>query len=302
MSFEGRLLEFGAPEHSEHLSAGAFPDTCRGFVEFGFSSATPNKDVALTYAGVLECKGVKCECWNTDKGFCEKHRSTVLEIQTGQIDRGSNLRWVSQFPNEAEHCLLPLSNFEVVGLRREKTESNFEHNVLETKLNVNLNAQTLEQLRESRKTTVFDIARGLVQESEQLLSGNSIINMDQVFPACVRACVCACVHTHIYVCIVRDQASVRVHVCVRVRVHVCMCACVYIHICITCVHACAYVYTHIHIFPHGLGVCVCVFFVCVYVGSRQNRVYFLPATNPSRHLPTEFYHYNTHDYCAMCNV
>ena len=37
-----------------------FQDTCRGFVEFGFSSATPNKRVALEYSGALSCDGAPC--------------------------------------------------------------------------------------------------------------------------------------------------------------------------------------------------------------------------------------------------
>ena len=53
-------------------------------------------------------------------------------------------------------------------------------NVLEIKINLNLNALTLEQLRESRKTMAIDFARGLLQESEGLLSGNDSISMDQV--------------------------------------------------------------------------------------------------------------------------
>ena len=39
----------------------------------------------------------KCKAFNTETGFCEHHRSTILEISTGQIDRGASLSWVSQF-------------------------------------------------------------------------------------------------------------------------------------------------------------------------------------------------------------
>ena len=144
MSYEGRLLEFGEPDLPEHISCfDDFHDTCRGFVDFSFASATPDKHVALMYSGALDCEGAKCPAWNAEKGFCEEHKSTVLEIQAGQIDRGATLSWISQFPKESEHCLVPLSNFEVVGMRR-----NLQHegrtymcNVLETKLNLNQNAQ-----------------------------------------------------------------------------------------------------------------------------------------------------------------
>ena len=153
----------------------------RGFVEIGFTSATPVKDVALFYAGaadanervckhspsalvraletmeeelairlipqersvmlLLVSKTMRTAMQRVDKA----HRSTLLEIETGQVDRGchpfislvwftrhiqsqslmlvmcyagASLNWVSQFKAEEEHTLLPLSNFEVTGMRR----------------------------------------------------------------------------------------------------------------------------------------------------------------------------------------
>jgi len=54
---------------------------------------------------------------------------------------------------EDEHVLLPLSNFEIVGMRREifhaadgQNAKMYNLNVLEIKLNLNLNALTLEQV------------------------------------------------------------------------------------------------------------------------------------------------------------
>ena len=91
---------------------------------------------------------------------------------------------------EDEHVLLPLCNFEIVGMRREimsatssvseEAEKIYCLNVLEIKLNLNLNALTLEQLRESRKSIAVDFARGLLQESEELMSGNELISKEQV--------------------------------------------------------------------------------------------------------------------------
>ena len=124
----------------------------RGFVEIGFTSATPIKDVALFYAGAADANERVCK-HDADQGpgfkwgsCCDKaHRSTLLEIETGQVDRGchpfnslvwftrhiqsqslmlvmcyagASLNWVSQFKAEEEHTLLPLSNFEVTGMRR----------------------------------------------------------------------------------------------------------------------------------------------------------------------------------------
>ena len=57
----------------------------RGFVELGFSSATPSESVALQYAG--RC-GAACE--RDSDGYCKTHLSTLLEIETGHIDRGAS--------------------------------------------------------------------------------------------------------------------------------------------------------------------------------------------------------------------
>ena len=73
--------------------------TCNSFVECGFSSATPRREVALQYSGSKD--------------------SALFEIETGVIDRGATLDWVSQYPSEEEHVILPLSNFEIVGMRQD---------------------------------------------------------------------------------------------------------------------------------------------------------------------------------------
>lgn len=70
------------------------------FVDAGFCSATPNLLVALEYAANDKC-------------------STLLEIETGDLDRGASLAWISQFPDEEEHTFLALSSFEVIKLRRQ---------------------------------------------------------------------------------------------------------------------------------------------------------------------------------------
>jgi hypothetical protein len=37
------------------------------------------------------------------------------------VQAGASLKWVSQFASEQEHTLLPLSNFEIIGMRRSRT-------------------------------------------------------------------------------------------------------------------------------------------------------------------------------------
>jgi len=147
------------------------------------------------YSGASACKGKKCPCWNAEKDFCEAHRSTILEIQTGQIDRGATLKWVSQFPAEDENVLLPLSNFSIVGMRRE-VSSKFINasssgdqliNFITIKLNINLNAVTLEQLRGSRQNSCLDFVEELLTEAKQyILSGSDIYSKEKVEVVCKR--------------------------------------------------------------------------------------------------------------------
>ena len=53
-----------------------------GGIEFGFTSTTPDREVAMGYA----------------KGKA----STVLEARMGMIDRGAYIAWLSQFEHEGE--------------------------------------------------------------------------------------------------------------------------------------------------------------------------------------------------------
>jgi hypothetical protein len=96
LSFESALLSNESlhgrlAEHVGTASAKAI------FVEPGFSSATPRLDVALSY--------------------CGETSSTLLEIETGGVDHGASLSWISQFPDEDEHTIMALSAFEVVAMR-----------------------------------------------------------------------------------------------------------------------------------------------------------------------------------------
>ena len=144
------------------------------FVDAGFSSATPNLKTALSYAG--------------------EKSSTILKIQTGGIDRGAQVSWISQFPDEEEHTILPLSAYEVVEMRAVSKEDllleangkkqhvfnratahnrdSFDGkvNVLTVKLNLNLKAQTSQERLESRRSCVFDLFQSLRLEVNILKS------------------------------------------------------------------------------------------------------------------------------------
>jgi hypothetical protein len=134
-----------------------------------------------------------------------------------------------QFPAEDENVLLPLSNFSIVGMRREvplmffcivhsfclvcllvptyqqmlifnhvicfaQASSTFISgsgdqpiNILSIRLNLNLNAQTLEQLRGSRQNSCLDFVEELLMEAkEYILSGSDIHSQDKIEEECAR--------------------------------------------------------------------------------------------------------------------
>ena len=52
--------------------------------------------------------------WKTALGYSSKdgQRSTILEITVGRVDVGADIGFLSQYPNEAEILLQPLSCLE----------------------------------------------------------------------------------------------------------------------------------------------------------------------------------------------
>jgi len=91
---QGRLLYRGIHSMAypkDLLETGG--DSPRSFVELGFSSCSTDKHVALEYSKALFCRGSQCEAFAHDKGICDQHKPTVLEISTGQLDCGAALRW-----------------------------------------------------------------------------------------------------------------------------------------------------------------------------------------------------------------
>jgi tetratricopeptide (TPR) repeat protein len=131
----------------------------RYFVELGFSSATPNPNVAKDYAG--------------------SERSSIFEIEVGEIDRGAFIGEYSQYEEEEEHLIAPLAFFEIMGKRRE-----FGVNVYALKLNLNLHTQTLEELRDGRRTEVLEIAEKLTRECQQLIGRDSSA-VAQIVKTCI---------------------------------------------------------------------------------------------------------------------
>jgi len=120
----------------------------RGGVEFGFTSTTRDQQVALQYARSQGSVGV------------------VFEIMQGMVDRGADLKFLSQYPHEQEILFAPLTSLEVRDTRVEGTVL-----VVEVRLNVNLTALTIEQVMGKRAKLLNDMGRGMVLEVRELMPG-----------------------------------------------------------------------------------------------------------------------------------
>jgi tetratricopeptide (TPR) repeat protein len=119
------------------------------FVNFAYTSATPNIVVAREYAG-------------------GKHAS-LFEIQVGQIDRGAFIGEFSYYSEEEEYVLAPMAHYEIVGKRIEGGV-----NIYELRLNVIGKTETLQELRENRKRQVLAVTDSLNQDCLRLTGHDSL--------------------------------------------------------------------------------------------------------------------------------
>jgi len=72
---------------------------CRGGVECGLMSTSPDREVAIGYSGVETGKVLP----------------TLLEIKVGKTSVAANISWLSQFEGEKEYLFGPLTHLQVVG-------------------------------------------------------------------------------------------------------------------------------------------------------------------------------------------
>jgi hypothetical protein len=78
----------------------------------------------------------------------------VLEMVVGPVDRGACIRDLSQYPEEVEYLYLPMSFISPNGAPRFTIIADvLGMRVIPVRVNVNLSARTVEQLREQKKRT-----------------------------------------------------------------------------------------------------------------------------------------------------
>ena len=149
-------------------------DGLRGGIEFGFTSTTPDRSVAVQYAG--------------------KAAATVISARMGMVDRGADISWLSQFAHEKASAALlrhvPPSSHPIPSattprktaqevlfpplMALEVLSSGVENRlmVVDARLSLNMMSQTLEQARVTAR--VSPLCRALLCS----LSAHPLIETD----------------------------------------------------------------------------------------------------------------------------
>ena len=136
------------------VSGGVLPDECRkpnsygvrGGIEGGFMSTTSEKKIAVFYA-----KG------GADKSK-EGSSAILFEARMGMVDRGADVGWLSQFPQEDEILFAPLTGMEVRGSRVEGAVQ-----IYEVVLTVNMLSLTIDEVIGKRQKLLKEIV-GLAKQ------------------------------------------------------------------------------------------------------------------------------------------
>eukprot|EP01051_Picozoa_sp_SAG22_P005512 SAG22_NODE_329_length_12249_cov_27.341646_7_plen_1215_part_00 len=116
----------------------------RSGVEYGFMSATLDRTVAEKYS----------------KGKDPNIPSLVLEMEMGMVNRGAFLGWISQYPDEKEILLPPLTGLEVSGYE-EKAGGAL---VYRMGLNINMQSLTIEQVLALRQKQCLELANVVTRD------------------------------------------------------------------------------------------------------------------------------------------
>jgi hypothetical protein len=127
---------------------------CKGYCEFGFSSTTADRTVAVQYSGVKD----------------KKPQASIMEIHPNAVDRGADISEFSQYPGEKEFLFVPMSY--VQGEERCRVEVGPGGGVLKVisvRVNINLKTETLEQLLGKKKSMHIAAFKSVIDETKQWL-------------------------------------------------------------------------------------------------------------------------------------
>ncbi len=120
-----------------------------GYTEFGFMSTTADRSVAVQYSGVKE----------------NKPKASILCIQPNSVDRGADISDFSQYPGEREFLFVPYSFVQGEGrMQNELVDGGGVVTVISVRVNINLKAETVEELQEKKKHAHLVTANAMVDE------------------------------------------------------------------------------------------------------------------------------------------
>jgi hypothetical protein len=131
---------------------------CKGYCEFGFSSTTADRTVAVQYSGVKD----------------KKPQASIMEIHPNAVDRGADISEFSQYPGEKEFLFVPMSY--VQGEERCRVEVGPGGGVLKVisvRVNINLKTETLEQLLGKKKSMHIAAFKSVIDETKQWLHAHA---------------------------------------------------------------------------------------------------------------------------------
>eukprot|EP01052_Picozoa_sp_SAG31_P005249 SAG31_NODE_228_length_19803_cov_29.496498_4_plen_636_part_00 len=95
--------------------------------------------------------------WKIAKKYSQGSASTpqlIFEMEMGMVNRGALLSWLSQYPDEAEILLPPLTGLEVSSY----SEAEDQSLVYKMQLNINMQSMTIEQVLALRKKQCLEMA------------------------------------------------------------------------------------------------------------------------------------------------
>ena len=123
----------------------------RGFTEWAFVSTTTEREIAFQYSGVHD----------------NMPMPTVLQIQTGAVDRGACIQEFSQYPKEVEHLWVPGSFFQPAGSSYMEVTEGGAVLIVPVRINTNQKALTVEEHVGRKKKMHLTSFKYIIGEIEQ---------------------------------------------------------------------------------------------------------------------------------------
>jgi hypothetical protein len=127
----------------------------RGGVEFAFMSTTTKLEVAVSY--IPDGKALPM----------------LFEFEVGDVDRGSSVSFISQYPGEEEVLIPPLSFLEIVGDNWVQQTAKGPVTVYPARINCNLKSRTVEEIEARRKVEFLAMKPYLLHDLRQSLEALS---------------------------------------------------------------------------------------------------------------------------------